>query len=52
MADINLYHVVLEDGTELRGLTFKEAEQAMADAEETENTWARVYCEAKDYKPC
>ena len=45
----NLYHVVFEDGSESRGLTFKEAEQAMKEGEESGNDWIRVFCEAKDY---
>ena len=52
MPETNLYHVVFEDGTETRGLTFKEAEQAMKEGEESGNNWTRVYCESKDYKPC
>ena len=50
MKEQSLYNVVYSDGTESHGLTYKEAEEAMRQAELTDNTWVRVYCEARDYK--
>ena len=45
------YTIIFADETELNGLTFEEADQAMEKSLEDGNSWTRVFPEQTDYKP-
>jgi hypothetical protein len=44
----NTFTVVFADETELSGLTYNEAEEAMAESEKTDNRWTRVLVDNSD----
>ena len=40
------FTVVFKDGTEMSGLTYREAEEAMRQAELADNDWVRAYVDS------